>query len=97
MQVSTLSKEFVRIPVTAIVDGAIVDPTGDAVQVALVAVGAQPQSTDWQAGDWETAGTQHYARLLQNPGKAAGVYDVWLQITDSPEVIVRKAGQVTVY
>ena len=97
---NALTTEYLRFPVSAVVNGAVRNPTSDTVQFAFPATGVAP--TVWFSGSWETttAGT-YIARVLVGP--ASGVvtlvagtdYDVWVKITDSPEVPVRKLITIT--
>jgi hypothetical protein len=103
-QVSTLSLEYVRVPVQATENGVLVNISGDSVQMAFPATGVAPVTGDWKGASWETDPTVvpnvYFARCLVGPGGAvvlgAGTYDVWLKITDNPEIPTRKAGQVRV-
>lgn len=106
LHISTLSTEYVRIPVSARVSGAWVNLTADAVTIALPARGVAPVSGDWKAASWETDSTTspatYYARLLVGPGAGgttylAGPYDCYVKVTDNPEVPVLLAGQVVFY
>lgn len=102
--ISTLSLEFVRVPVQATVNGELVNISGDFVQMAFPVAGVAPVAGDWKGAGWETDPTVtpnvYYARCLVGPSGsitlAAGMYDVWLKITDNPEAPVRKAGQLRV-
>jgi hypothetical protein len=93
-ELSTLSKIRLKYAVTALVAGAQVDVTVDAVYFAFLPPGAIPVSGDWVAGDWETvSGTPpiYKARIMIGPGAkalVAGKYEVWLKIIDSPEAPV---------
>ncbi len=98
---STLTLEYVRYTVAALVNGAVYNPTGDTVQFAFTTPGVLP--TAYVAGSWETAAgppAQYVAKCLVGPGGTTtlgkGVYDAWIKITDSPEVIVRFVGQIKV-
>ena len=96
MQISSLTKEYVRVAVAATEAGAPVIPTGDVVQMAFTVNGADPVGGDWKSATWETSGSIYYARCLVGPGGtvalAVGHYLVWVKVTDSPEVPVRSAG-----
>lgn len=100
LRISTLDTEYIRVPVAAKEAGAVVDPTGDTVQMAFPLAGVDPVSGDWKTASWETAGTTYYARCLVGPtGDVTltdGLYDAWVKVTDTPEVVVRKAGQLQV-
>lgn len=94
MTVSSLSKEYIHVPVDASLGGTAYDPTADVVSFALPATGVAP--TVWVVGSWLTVGSTYYARVLVGPGTSfiltAGVYDVWVKVTDSPEIPVRRSG-----
>lgn len=104
LEISTASTEYVRVQVQAREDGADVDPTGDTAEMAFTTGGA-PQSGDWQTASWETDSTvtptAYYARCLVGPAGAAtltaGLWTVWLRVTDNPEVIVRRCGTLRAY
>jgi len=89
--------EYLTLPVTATRGGVTIDVTGDPVAWIFVAVGAPSPAVGaaWLTGDW-SAGE---ARLLFAPSSAVGArgtYDAWLKVTASPEVIIKRAGQVIV-
>ncbi|SRR5260221_9981483 len=103
--VSALSTEQIRVPIGATNAGAVVDPTADTVQLAFIAEGSTPASGDWKTGSWETDATTtpvtYFARALVGPSGgvitlAANTYDVFVKITDNPEVPVKKAGPMRV-
>lgn len=93
-----LSTEYVKVPVSARESGANVDPTATTVQMAFPAVDADPISGDWKSASWETDTTTdpdtYLARCLVGSAVtlAVGVYDVWVKIAASPEVVVRRSG-----
>lgn len=95
------TREYVRAAVAATEDGVAVNPTSNLVQFAFRAPGATPVEADWKTGEWETSGGTYYARILLGLGGtielAAGVYEVWLRVTDSPERPVRRVDTVLVY
>lgn len=81
-----ISEEYLLVP-------AEVDPFDDAwpVEIALTD-GALPVEADWQDAEWDG----QTARLLiadEDPGR----YVVWLRITASPEIPVRRAGPVYLF
>lgn len=105
VKISSLSLEFLSVPVAAEKTGAPYDPTGDAVDWAFkdFSTDAEPSGGDWVVGNWETdpgPPAIYYARCLVGPGGTTtltdGKYHVWLRITDSPEIIVRRIGVITV-
>jgi hypothetical protein len=101
---SSLSLEHVRVRVSAVVNGAPINPTADVVAMAFKQADAEPSGGDWKTASWETDATStpstYYARCLVGPSGtvtlADGEWDVWIKVTDSPEVPVRKIGKVTV-
>jgi hypothetical protein len=98
-RISALSREFVRV---AIESDPEVDPTSDPVALAVIAASSAPVEADWINGTWETDSDTVYARLEVGPGTTRGaltanVYDVWVKITDNPEVPVLRAGSIDVY
>jgi hypothetical protein len=104
--VSDLSTEFVKVRVDANVDGdPLYNPTGDSVAFAFVARDAEPTSGDFVQGSWETQSNVtpnnttyiYKARCLVGPAGgfitlAQGNYDVYVKITDNPEVPVKFVG-----
>jgi hypothetical protein len=101
---SVLSLEYVRVPVAARSSGLAVNPTADAVAMAFTAAGVNPTSGDWQTGSWETDSTTtpatYFARCLVGPGgtfvPVVTTYDVWLKVTDAPEIPARKVGNLQI-
>ena len=102
--ISELSLEYVRVPVSAKQSGLTVDPTADTVKLAFSAAGVDPSSGDYKTSSWETDATTtpatYYARCLVGPAGtvalAAGTYEVWVKITDSPEIPVLRSGTLVV-
>lgn len=96
LEISSLSVQYVKVPVRATVNGQPHDPTGDVVQIAIVGHDVTPAPADWHTGSWETTPQGEYlARLLVGPGQlplAVGFYDVWVKIVDNPETPVLEAG-----
>lgn len=98
---SVLDTEYLPFPVSLEVDGQPYNPTGDTVQFAFMpttpAPAADPGPSDWHAGSWDTVAPATYnAQVLVGPQNGGVVltqgveYYVWIRITDSPEVVVRK-------
>lgn len=91
LSITTVTKEYVFVPVT--VDGATPD-TGLTVEVAIPSEGVDPSS--WVTATWDSG----RARVLVGSGGdfelSAGRYDVWVRITDSPELTARNAGLLIV-
>lgn len=101
---SVLSLEYVRVPVSARASGAIVNPTTDSVSMAFTALDVDPVAGDWKSATWETDATTspitYYARCLVGPAGtialAAGVWDVWVKVTDAPEIPAKKSGNLQI-
>lgn len=96
---SVLDTEHLAFSVSLEVDGQPYNPTGDVVEFAFMPVSpsTDPGPGDWHAGSWDTVAPDTYSALVlvgpNNGGVALdkGVeYYVWIQITDSPEIIVRR-------
>lgn len=94
-QQSVLSLQYVRYSITALVNGVPYNPTADVVQFAFTQTGVDPVSGDWKTGSWETVvgpPQLYVARCLVGPAGtialAKGTYNVYVKVTDSPEVPV---------
>jgi hypothetical protein len=96
--ISAASTEYVKVAVFATKNGQVVNPTSDTVQMAFT--NAPPQTGDWKAASWETAAPSYFARCLVGPSGviqlAPGTYDVWVKVTDIPEIPVKNAGRLDV-
>lgn len=86
----SISTEYVECKVQAFnpVTAASIDLTGDSVAMAFVSPGATPAAGDWKTATWTYPGM---AGVLVGPGVgglplAAGDYDWWMKVVDSPEV-----------
>jgi hypothetical protein len=96
MRLALAATEFVEVPIVV-----AEDPTGSAVELAIVDVWAAPTDADWVAGDWDPASTSspYTARVLVGPDgdlelEARGWRAVYWRVLDDPEVPVRSAGLV---
>lgn len=102
--ISASSLEYVRVPVSATESGAAVNPTADTVTMAFMSTASAPGGSDLKTSSWETDTTTtpdtYYARCLVGSGGAvtltAGLYTVWVKVTDSPEAPLKRAGQLRV-
>jgi hypothetical protein len=91
---SVLSTQYIQVPVT-VRSASPYNPSGDAVQFAFVPV-TYPQAAPsvWYTGSWSVfPGPVYWAQILVGPANggvalAAGSYEAWLKITDSPEIPV---------
>ncbi|HKS46369.1 MAG TPA: hypothetical protein VJT49_14910 [Amycolatopsis sp.] len=89
---SSLATEYVAYSVTATnYSGTPITIGSDVVKLAFVATGQEPVTGDWRTAVWLSAGV---AGLLVGPDGgvqlADGMWDVWMQILDSPEHPTRK-------
>lgn len=103
LTLSTLSLEYVLVPVSATVAGRHVDISADTVAMAFPVADALPLTGDWKTASWETVGsrpTSYLARCLVGPGGTvtltAGTFDIWVRVADSPEVPARKVDRLVV-
>lgn len=101
MKRSALSCEYVLVPVTALIDGEIVDVSSHTVQMAFPVKAVAPSV--WKAASWTTdphIPGANIARCLVGPGGVitltAGTYDVWVKVDASVEVPVRNVGRLII-
>lgn len=90
------STEYLRVPITT-----SEDPTGLGVSIACPVAGVAPVSLDWIGAEWESGGPPYICRILIGPDGDltldAGAYDVYVQITDSPELPAFIADRLEVF
>ncbi len=95
LQISSQSRQYVRVPIS---DANGHDPTSDMVAMAFPTPGMEPSI--YISGDWATLAGIYYARCLVGPGGAVqldpGFYEVFVKITDNPEIPVLNAGLLEV-
>lgn len=97
IRISKLTKEYVKVPVSAKEAGAVVNPTNPALVVEMAfTTGADP--IVWSAAAWETDGSTYFARILvggvgtlATVELAPGVYVAWVRVTATPERPVLRA------
>jgi hypothetical protein len=75
------------------------NPTNDKVEFAFTDEGGPVDDTSWYNGSWETHGSAHpkyFALCLVGPSGTVtlspGSYEIWVKITDNPEIPVEYAG-----
>lgn len=102
-RISSLTKETVRVNVSADAAGLIYNPTVATVELAAMPSGDNPGASDWKAGVWNTTVIGSYsAAIIIGPGQplslVPGEYYLWLRITDasSGETVVRQSGVLIV-
>lgn len=92
----SLQKVFVEVTTTA-----TTDPTSDTVQVAVAPTYTQPAT--WVTGTWVKQAGVFFISVLIGPGSTlgaltAGIYNVWVKVTDNPEVpVMRATDTLTIY
>ena len=93
---SSTSLEYYRVTVTPSPDE---DPTGLPVRFAFPSAGQAPAT--WFAAQWESGGPPYVARLTIGPGGdvvlTEGAYDVYVEITETPEVVRFLADRLEVF
>lgn len=102
---SSLSTQYVLVPVSATKAGASYNPTGDAVQFAFMPTATQvPGISDWVSGLWQTDTSSllypYLAQCLVGPSGTItlglGTYYMYLRVQDNPEIPVLIAGQLQI-
>ena len=102
---SHLATMYYLVPVAATKSGVIYNPTGDTVQFAFMPTPTQvPMTADWVSGSWSTNSASvlypYSAQCLIGPSGTTtlgiGTYQVYVKITDSPEIPVQIVGQLQV-
>lgn len=102
MEMSTATKQYVWVDVAATKAGLVYNPTADTVQMAFVAAGTTPVSGDFKSAVWDTDAAHgiYSAGCVVGPGGtttlSAGVYRVWVKVTDSPEIPIQEAGTLVI-
>lgn len=95
-----ISREMVRVPITAFSDGDSTDPTALPVDAALVATDTQPDSGDWVEVAWSAGTSTPHVEFLVGPGgdfvRAVGRWSIWLRVRGAIEEPQRAVGQVTI-
>ena len=97
---SVLDTEYLAYPEQVLVAGLPINPVADTVQFAFMPnpTNTDPGSGDWHSGQWYTTGlggsNAYFAEILVGPGAGGiplgvGLYNVWVKITDNPQVPVR--------
>lgn len=102
---SVLSTRYCQIPVYATnPDGTAYNPTGDTVKLAFMPKppDANPGAGDWHTGSWVAGANGVYlAQVLVGPANGGvalpeGVYTVWVQVVDNPEIPTEPTGELTI-
>lgn len=100
--ISSLSTQYVKVPVTITENDVVIDPTTDDVEFAYTAdATTEPEESDWVDGLWETAAGRYLAKVLTGPTGGVvdpgdGAWQLWVRISHAPETIVMPAGTVVI-
>lgn len=102
--ISSLSTQWIQVPVTELDSGIPTDPTGNAVSLAFLLGRANPQVSDWLSGQWQpdSVNGQYLAEVLIGPSPGLltltpGNYTVWIKVEASPETVIIQTGGINVY
>ena len=104
---SHLSTVDYLVPVNATQGGTAYNPSADIIQFAFMPTPTQvPGSGDWVTGGWDANPASilypYNAKILVGAGASGkavlgiGDYEVYLEITDSPQIPVQVVGQIQV-
>ena len=98
--ISSLSTQYIYVPVRAYAQGLPFNPTALTVQMAFVDGWSKPTGGQFNTASWAwtTPVNGYYAaQCLVGPGAggfvlAIGTWNVWVQVTGNPEVPVLVSG-----
>jgi hypothetical protein len=101
VRISVLDLQYIPVEVVLRDSGLVPNISTDTIQMAFPVAEIAPVSGDWKSATWETDATatptRYLARCLVGPAGtvtlAAGLYDVWVKITHSPELAVLKTDE----
>jgi hypothetical protein len=103
--ISSLSTQYVLVPVRAYSLGQPYNPTALDAEMAFVSGWAKPTDEQWNTASWAwtTTSNGYYAvQCLVGPSSdplislATGTYNIWVQISGNPEIPVAPCGTLTV-
>ena len=103
--ISSLSTQYILVPVRAASQGVPYNPTALDVQMAFISGWGKPAGEDWNTAGWASTSTingYYEVQCLVGPGSGGvpltvGTYNLWLQITGDPEIPVAVPGTLTIY
>lgn len=97
---SSISRQFVRVSVSAHGPDAPVIDTLPALFAFMGSFDDEPEDTDWIIGSWESGQPNPVAHILVGKDSAIpladGWYWVWCKIVGTIEVIAERVGQLVV-
>jgi hypothetical protein len=92
---SSATLESVEVPITC-----DVDPTSDVVEFQLCATGTEPADDTWKTGTWHPTKTTTAVSPLIGAGgvltPTPGRWQLWVRITDAPEIPVLHSGAIVI-
>ena len=102
--ISSLSTQYVLVPVRAYSQGLPYNPTSLTVQMAFISGWGKPSGASWNPASWASVSAvngYYLAQCLVGPldggiPLAVGTWNVWLQVTGLPEIPVLVTGTLTV-
>ena len=102
--ISSLSTQYVQVPVRVWSQGVPYNPTGLTVQMAFVSGWSGPTDDDWNTASWASTSTVngfYLAQCLVGPGSGAvdlavGTWNVWTLVEGDPEEPVQVSGTLTI-
>jgi hypothetical protein len=91
------STEYLKVWITA-----DVTLSAQTVYMAVIPARGRPTAPDWKPADWTgSPGTTRAAMLFVGAESdnviAIGDWDVWVKVSDNPEIPTDPAGRLTVY
>lgn len=99
MRMLSTSRDYIQVPIKVYENGAVVDPTALAVELAFPVIHQAPAA--FFVGSWDEYLDTYWAQCLVGPGGTTqltvGTYDIYVRITDVPEVPIIHGGSVTIY
>lgn len=99
LTVPAASTQYLKVPISATVNGGVFNPSADNVSFAFPRPGVAPST--WFSGSWETVSGTYYARVLIGPTGGVvtlgvGLYNVFVKISDNPESPVVDGGTLEI-
>jgi hypothetical protein len=99
VRLSKLARPYLYVDLTLTDAGLPVNPSILPVRLALPAAGVDPVSGDWADGEWEHQHDGSWsARILVGPAGTLtpppGSRDLWIQVSNDPELLVENTGRV---
>lgn len=95
MRIAFESAPYIKFSVAATTPaGVTLDVSGDVVEFSFVVPGTRPIT--WHTGFWAGGNAVIQVGVGVIP-LAAGRWEVWLRVTDTPEIVAGKYGELVVY